>query len=399
MNRYTAIALNLAAVFLIIMAVAVDSPSLFYMASAIIVTLLASRIQAWLAVRFLRFERFAPPAVQVGEPVTVEIIVWSERELKRPLVSVIDALPGRMRPKDLTRSLPVAPSYDQPIKTRYTFRPTRRGRYRWERLTVVGTDALGLVSLKKEYQTEPAELVVYPAPMPVHAEIVPRVGWGASDIDSGRHHGAGLDPRGVREFATGDPLRYIHWRSSARRGRLMVKEFETGSGVALNLVLQREAGSDIGDAETSTFEAMCSHALFLASDFSKKGAIVVFPSLETQQAADVHPEERIRDVRELLTEIQPDQTASVATEIQQLRVQLPEGATVVLFLSRQDDQLPDVISHWPDAHVVCLLYDAGEFTEKPLPSDFRRVCEPSYIDRLEQAGATVHTLSRKDVVS
>lgn len=31
---------------------------------------------------------------------------------------------------------------------------------------------------------------------------------------------------GVREYAPGDPLSRIHWRSTARKGRLMVKEFE-----------------------------------------------------------------------------------------------------------------------------------------------------------------------------
>src|SRR5439155_1591409 len=31
---------------------------------------------------------------------------------------------------------------------------------------------------------------------------------------------------GVREYRRGDPLRRIHWRSSARHGRLAVREFE-----------------------------------------------------------------------------------------------------------------------------------------------------------------------------
>ncbi len=31
---------------------------------------------------------------------------------------------------------------------------------------------------------------------------------------------------GVREYVTGDPMKRIHWPTSARRGQLMVKEFE-----------------------------------------------------------------------------------------------------------------------------------------------------------------------------
>ena len=38
--------------------------------------------------------------------------------------------------------------------------------------------------------------------------------------------GSGTELFGVREYRPGDPLRRIHWRSSARRGELVVREFE-----------------------------------------------------------------------------------------------------------------------------------------------------------------------------
>lgn len=38
--------------------------------------------------------------------------------------------------------------------------------------------------------------------------------------------GSGSELFGVREFRPGDPLRRIHWRSTARRGELVVREFE-----------------------------------------------------------------------------------------------------------------------------------------------------------------------------
>jgi uncharacterized protein (DUF58 family) len=38
--------------------------------------------------------------------------------------------------------------------------------------------------------------------------------------------GAGTELFGVREYRPGDPLRRIHWRSSARHGQLIVREFE-----------------------------------------------------------------------------------------------------------------------------------------------------------------------------
>lgn len=397
-TRYAGISLTWAALFLLVMAVLVYSPMLFYMATAIIVTIGAARLQAWLAVRYLRFERSAPPAVKVGESVTVEIIVWSERQLKRPLITIRDHLPPRLITKDRTHSLPVAPSYDQPIRTRYSFTPTRRGRYSWEWLTAIGTDALGLVSMQKSYATDPVVLEVYPTPLPVNAEIRPIMGWGASDLDSGRTRGSGMDPKGVREFSFGDPLRYVHWRSSAKRDKIMVKEFETGSGVSMNFLLQRTERTDFGNEETSTFEAMCSHALFLASDYGKKGAIVVFPIQESHETAiGEHPEERERAVRSILTDIQPNSLTTLSQDLESLRSRLREGETVVLFLGVQDADLPETISRWPGLQFVTLVYDPAEYLDPKKPQPIPpAACSPAYIDQLERAGARVIPMPRQE---
>ena len=41
-----------------------------------------------------------------------------------------------------------------------------------------------------------------------------------------RHPAAQTDFHGLRTFQPADSPRWIHWRTSARRGELMVKEFE-----------------------------------------------------------------------------------------------------------------------------------------------------------------------------
>jgi len=46
------------------------------------------------------------------------------------------------------------------------------------------------------------------------------------------------DVRGVRPYRPGDSIRSIHWRSSARRGELMVREFDTSPAPDLILVVE-----------------------------------------------------------------------------------------------------------------------------------------------------------------
>ncbi len=373
-----------------IMAILVDSPPLFYMVTAVIATLGAAAIQAYLAVRYLRFERTAPPAAQVGEPVTVEITVWSERRIMRPLVTVIDGLPRELVAKGVRPSLPVAPSFDQPIQSRYTFKPMRRGRYKWSALKIKGTDALGLVTRERVYDTDEVNLTVYPAPIPVSIEITPMAGYGASDLETGRARGAGLEPRGIREYASGDPLRYVHWPSSARSTKLMVKEFETGTGVHLNFIIQRTTGTEISSASSSSLEAMCGHALYLAEKYMQLGATVMFPTNEDPMAAVDHPEARIRDIREILTDISASELTRISDELIEARKHLVSGATVAIFVGAQDEALPPAILSMQDMHVICLIYDLNEYAAGArLPSDVKPASETEYLAQLESAGAEV----------
>lgn len=399
LNRYAAIALTMASFFLIIMAILVNSPPLFYMATAIVATLLGSRLQANLAVRGLRFERTMTPAVRAGETVTIHITVWSEKKLKRPLLTILDHVPKRIRMTGETPSVPIAPSFDQPIQTKYSFKPTRRGRYKWSQLTVIGTDALGLVSQARQYVVEPAELTVYPSPLPVNIPFPPGGGWGQSELESGRATGSGLETRGIRQYVPGDAIRTIHWPSTARSGKPMVKEFESGTGLSLKMVLQRTQGTDYGDDETSTFEAMCSHALFLCSGYAKKGARVLLPQMEQAESSNSHPEARERELREALTDIQPTSQESISSEIARLKGTLNPGESLMICLSVQDPALPQILMAFSDVTKACLLYNPSDYQKTQEANAAKSAADPRYIAELERAGCMTFVMPRAEVIT
>ena len=83
----------------------------------------------------------------------------------------------------------------------------------------------------------PRELVVYPAPCEAREA---HGGAGARALLGDALCGAGdLQPAGLRDHRDGDEPRSIHWRASARRGALVVKEWEGGAGQGLELQLDR----------------------------------------------------------------------------------------------------------------------------------------------------------------
>ena len=103
---------------------------------------------------------------------------------------------------------------------------TRRGVYPHDELRLATSAPFGLIRSTRKLQ-HTGEIVVYPriyeAPMPAVSGLDMLAGGkltGNRRVTSGAHFA------GVRTWQPGDPIRQIHWKSSARGPDLMVKTFD-----------------------------------------------------------------------------------------------------------------------------------------------------------------------------
>jgi uncharacterized protein (DUF58 family) len=76
-----------------------------------------------------------------------------------------------------------------------------------------------------------------------------------------RRVGPGEVFAGVREYRAGDDVRKVHWRSTARRGQLVVREHSESAFYRVAVLL---AGGDAGDLPDSAFEALAAAAASVA---------------------------------------------------------------------------------------------------------------------------------------
>ena len=92
--------------------------------------------------------------------------------------------------------------------------------------TVLATgDLFGLFPNERDI-IEKDSLLVYPMMVDVRGFPNPPGLLPGGEALRRRTHQITPNAAGVREYTTGDPLNRIHWLSTARRGRLIVKEFE-----------------------------------------------------------------------------------------------------------------------------------------------------------------------------
>jgi len=102
---------------------------------------------------------------------------------------------------------------------------TRRGRYHLGPAELHSADPFGLFRVQAE-GSGAQPIVVLPLAVPLPSFPLPSGRMTGGEALRQRTYQVTPNAAGVRDYAPGDALNRIHWRSSARRDRLIVKEFE-----------------------------------------------------------------------------------------------------------------------------------------------------------------------------
>jgi uncharacterized protein (DUF58 family) len=102
---------------------------------------------------------------------------------------------------------------------------TRRGGFPLGPTVLTVSDPLGLFRIQKKYPAEKS-LVVLPMVFPIVSFLSPPGLLPGGQVIHRKSFDITPHASGVREYAPGDAMKRIHWPTSARRGQLMVKEFE-----------------------------------------------------------------------------------------------------------------------------------------------------------------------------
>ena len=128
----------------------------------------------------------------------------------------------------------------------YELRGVRRGRYAFDTVRLTIEDPFGLARARLE-KGEPEALVVYPRLV----ELPSLFSEGGAHAQDGRRlllrRPTGYELHSVREHVEGESLRAVHWPSTARRGRLMVKELEDAPRDEVVVLLDGDASVIGGD--------------------------------------------------------------------------------------------------------------------------------------------------------
>ncbi|MFI6731833.1 DUF58 domain-containing protein [Nonomuraea sp. NPDC050451] len=230
--------------------------------------LLAAMVVARTRYRLSCARRLDPPRAEVGGEATVTLRLENVTRLPTGLLLIEDTVPYALgvRPRfvlDRVESRGVR-------EIDYRVRSDLRGRYTIGPLSVRIADPFGLVELTRSF-TISDTLVVTP-----HVAALPHVRlsgeWtGGGDSRTRSVAAAGDDDVAPREYRQGDDLRRVHWRSTARRGELMVRREEQQWQSRGALLLDTRRYAHRGEGPRSSFEVAVSAAASIGVHLAHEG--------------------------------------------------------------------------------------------------------------------------------
>ncbi len=219
--------------------------TMFYNVFFLLVALiLLSYLWAWAGVNWLRLTRQTRSRrAQVGRPIEETFKLRNTGRLPKLWLEVHDAsdLPGH-RPSHVANDIPPNTEFAWTTRTLCL----ERGRYRLGPITLVSSDPFGLFTIRRGLSYT-ANVVVYPATFRLRSFPMPVGTLPGGDALRRRTHQVTANAAGVRDYYPGDGFNRIHWPSTARKNRLLVKEFELDPMSDVWIFLDMAAGVHFGE--------------------------------------------------------------------------------------------------------------------------------------------------------
>lgn len=174
--------------------------------------------------RATQAHRLLPDKLSNGDENPIKLTVVNRYQFTSS-IKIIDELPIQFQSRDFEIRSKLKPSEEKEFT--YHLRPTERGEYQFGNLNIYTSSPLGLVCRRQQSSKE-AMVPTYPSFLQLKKyEFVAFTNklklYGLKKI---RRIGHTLEFEQIKDYVTGDDIRNINWKATAKRNHLMVNQYQ-----------------------------------------------------------------------------------------------------------------------------------------------------------------------------
>lgn len=233
------------------------------------------------------------------------------------------------------------------LKVKYNCLCSQRGRYKIGPLVVYFFDPFSLFFFKKKYDIY-SDLYVYPKAFNI--QKFPPLAKGASPwfgIDTTRASGDEDEFFGTREYKDGDPIKKIHWISTARKNRLIVKEFQRQSFYRATIIFNLEKEKNFGAGKDNLAEFIIKIVASAAKYLIEKSVsleIIAHTGEIVHMPFNKGPE-YLEDILRFLAIAQAESRVSLGEIFQEFSRYILNDSTLIVVMTDEDYRhIPAILS-------------------------------------------------------
>ena len=284
-------------------------------------------VVTWGNYRLASSRSVRPVRTSVGNRIAVTVRVDNPTRLETGVLLLEDRLPYQLGP-GARFVVPAISGGDREI-LHYELRASARGRYTIGPLAVRLADPFGLAQVTSELAGT-SDVIVHPR---VEALSVPGLGGelASSAATKVRYlYSQGDEFYTTREYRDGDDLRKVHWRSSAKRGQLMIRQEERPWQARAVLAIDLRRAAYRGHGGRASFERTVSAAASIALRLGRSGYELAMVTDDGRRVSPAGVADQATAVLDFLASVEPTSTASLVPMAERLARSAGEGLLIAI---------------------------------------------------------------------
>jgi uncharacterized protein (DUF58 family) len=255
---------------------------------------------------------------------------------------------------------------------------------------------LGLKIFKKVLQNQETQVVVLPNYVDIKKNILStNEGSNLYGNSNSTKKGGYNEFISIREYKPGDSPRHIHWPGSAKKGKLLVKEYQDNLFSNMVVILDLNKDYDVGSGKHTTLEYAITISLSMIIYALSNGYSVSLFGFgkEYIEFLDISNVGESSQITKALAYVKSNGEKNYKDVIKHALKKSKMGATVVLFDNGKGAILKN-IQTYTSQHFKPILFDidAKSFKQESLNSAFKQENKHSYMHYKLEKGCDIQRM-------
>lgn len=200
-------------------------------------------------------------------PISLAVQNFYQFEVK---ITIIDEVPPQFQMREASFGLKLDAGGSKSIN--YTLRPVKRGEYHFGKLNVLAKSPIGLISRRFQF-AEPVMVPVYPSFIQMRKFELLAISNDLTmqGIKKIRRIGHNQEFEQIKEYVSGDDLRTVNWKATARKAQLMVNTYQDEKSQQVYSLIDKSRVMKMPFAGMSLLDYAINATLALSNIAMKKG--------------------------------------------------------------------------------------------------------------------------------